>query len=54
MSEPSPFRFHVDRRGRILVENFTAALLPLARALEPDHPLAARPAPGRTHEAPRR
>ena len=32
-------RFHVDPRGRILIENFTCACLELARALAPQDPM---------------
>lgn len=31
-------RFHVDRRGRILIENFDDDCLALAQALVPDDP----------------
>lgn len=32
-------RFHVDRRGRILIENFDDDCVALARALAPDDPV---------------
>lgn len=50
-------RFHVDRRGRILIENVTAAALALARALAPEDPALAavpEPSPRRADDAPRR
>ncbi len=44
MTEPPLIRFHIDRRGRIVVENFTRECLSLAEALD-GRALAARAAP---------
>lgn len=38
----SEIRIHLDRRGRIVIENFTGDCLALARALAPEDPQIAR------------
>ncbi len=38
MTSAETLRFHIDRRGRILVENVTRAALEVARALAPEDP----------------
>ncbi|MEK7865554.1 MAG: hypothetical protein AAB434_02660 [Planctomycetota bacterium] len=38
MTSAETLRFHIDRRGRILVENATRASLEIARALAPEDP----------------
>jgi len=48
MKSNDTIRFHIDRRGRILVENFTGACRELARAL-----VDPRPRKRRGHEAER-
>lgn len=39
MTREEPLRFHIDRRGRILVENVGRAALPLLAALAPGDPV---------------
>ncbi|GEM_PF-5392591 len=53
MTSADTLRFHIDRRGRILVENATRASLEVARALAPEDP-AVRDLLARAREADRR
>ncbi len=50
MKSADTLRFHIDRRGRILVENTTRAALEVARALAPEDP-AVRDLLARAEEA---
>ena len=42
MSAEETICFHLDRRGRIVIENVTGAAIALARALAPEDPALAR------------
>lgn len=53
MTSAETLRFHIDRRGRILVENATRAALEVARALAPEDP-AVRDLLARAEDAERR
>ena len=53
MSASETLRFHIDPRGRILMENVTRACLAVARALAPEDP-AVRDLLARAEEADRR
>lgn len=39
MTSAETLRFHIDARGRILMENVTRACLEVARALAPEDPV---------------